>query len=225
MPAQYGFCVSSCEYNGIIVAASQDFFIISPLLIMTLMVFAVVSHLSNPRFWSIHQLKTNIFFHVIKVAGRPFGINLIGFDWNLADSEISWPQLYIQVELSSKTAVSQLLASPSVSYFWSTCHPQHLFFFFPEVNGAEMGENATIVRAWKMRLQRPFRAPAAVWRKEGPSSGRPLLFARTRECRVRSSQRLMINSDSVFLSRSVLSYFFLALFLVHYSDGTGGEWF
>lgn len=96
---------------------------------MMLIVFAVVSHLSNPRFWAIHQLKTNIFFHLIKVVGRPFGINLIGFDWNLADSEISWPQLYIQVELSSKTAVSQLLASPSVSYFWSTCHPQHLFFF------------------------------------------------------------------------------------------------
>lgn len=136
---------------------------------MMLVVFAVVSHLSNPRFWAIHQLKTNIFFHLIKVVGRPFGINLIGFDWNLADSEISWPQLYIQVELSSKTAVSQLLASPGVSYFRSTCRPQHLFF--PRVNGAEMRETQQSCPREKCG----FGGPSGHQLLFGGKKGRPLV--------------------------------------------------
>lgn len=109
-------------------AASQEFFIISPLLII-LIIFAAVSHLCHPLIWPFEPTigrKLTFFSQLIKVVGRSFSINLISFDWNLPDSEISWLQLYIQVKLSSKTAVSRLLAYPSVSYFWSTCHPQHL---------------------------------------------------------------------------------------------------
>lgn len=80
---------------------------------------------------------------------------------------------YIQVGLSSKTAVSQLLASPSVGYLRSTCHRQHLYLFiYLFISWSEWCRNGggrivTIVPPWKMWVRKPVGAPAAVWRKTG----------------------------------------------------------
>lgn len=139
---------------------TREFSIISPLLII-LIIFAAFNHLCHPWFDPLSQplikKNPNIFSQLIKIVGWSFSINLISFDWNLPDSEISWLQLYIQVKLSSKTAVSQLLAFPSVSYFWSACHPHSAFFFFFSCGELvwKLGI-ATMMPSWKMWFLRPF---------------------------------------------------------------------
>lgn len=71
-------------------------------------------------------------------AGLLFHVDVISCGYNFPDSEISWLQFYMLVELSFKTAVSQLLAYANVRYFWPTCQPQHLSQWW---NDAEIGRN------------------------------------------------------------------------------------
>lgn len=128
--------------------------------------FFFVCHLRVHFLWPLEPKScwvNNIFSQLIKIVGWSLAIDVTSFDWKLADSEISWRQLNIQVELSSKTAVSQLLAYPSVSYFRPTCQPQQLFFFFPVVNWGRNWQRGWSWPREKMRCWKALQGNSCYW--------------------------------------------------------------